>query len=267
MLENIHVLGRQFSFYQILVTVGILVMGWYALRRARKQGLDANRFLVFLLVAGAGVILGMHLLYAATVPERWALLGQIDSFQSLITNVYLVFGGSVFYGGLLFGMAAGLLYLRAKKLPAGPYADIMAAGVPLFHTFGRIGCFVSGCCYGIESRFGVTYHHALAEQANGVSRFPVQLAEAVCNALLFLLFHLAGTRGRCRGRLFALYLMSYSAIRFLLEFLRGDTERGIFSGLSVSQWISLALFPCAAAAFFLIGRGLRRQAIDESRII
>lgn len=75
---------------------------------------------------------------------------------------------------------------------------------------------------------------------------PCSWWEAAWNLVLFLL--LARLQRRGRDRLLPLYLALYAPARFLLEFLRGDAYRGIFLGLSTSQWISLFLFPAALYA-------------------
>lgn len=126
------------------------------------------------------------------------------------------------------------------------WASLTAPAIPLFHVFGRVGCFLGGCCYGLPSAWGFVYRYSPVAEANGVSRFPVQLVEAAWNLVLFLL--LARLQRRGRDRLLPLYLALYAPARFLLEFLRGDAYRGIFLGLSTSQWISLFLFPAALYA-------------------
>lgn len=257
MFESLNLFGREISLYQLIATAGVLVAGFYACRRAKRRGMDDNDMILCLLCAGVGVVLGGHLLYAVTQISLWPRLWTGGSWRDFFTNMYIVFGGSVFYGGLLGGMAAGALYLRHRGLSLGTYGDIMAAGTPLFHVFGRLGCFFSGCCYGVPSVFGVTYHHALVAQANGVSRFPVQLLEALMNLVLFLVMRRLERTGKYPGRLFGLYLMIYALGRFLLEFLRGDAYRGFLWGLSTSQWVSILLFPCALAAVLLLRRRQR----------
>lgn len=253
MIENITFLGREFSIYQIMATVGVLLTGVYACHRARRRGMDDNTMILFLLWAGGGVLLGGHLLYALTQAAQWTRLTGSSSWREFFIAVYSIFGGSVFYGGLLGGVATGVWYLHRKQEALGGYGDIMAAGVPLFHLFGRLGCFFSGCCYGVPCAFGVTYRHALIAQANGISRFPVQLVEALLNLALFLVMDRLGRKNRYSGRLFWLYLLCYASGRFLLEFLRGDTYRGFLWGLSTSQWISIFLF--SAALPVLLRRG------------
>ena len=97
------------------------------------------------------------------------------------------FGGQVFYGGLLGGIAGAVVYAKCARLEGFPdYADTVAPAIPLFHFFGRIGCFLGGCCYGIESDFGFVFTNAVVQSANGVRRFPVQLFESGFNLLLFI---------------------------------------------------------------------------------
>ena len=245
MVPSFVLLGKEIGTYTVMATAGILIAGWFACRMAKRRGLDPNDMLVTLLIAAIGVLLGSHLLYGLTnLPTIVALIrspGQVDSFFRLLQWLFYLFGGSVFYGGLLGGLAAGAIYLRHKGLPLGPFGDIAAPAIALFHCFGRIGCFLGGCCYGVEVSWGITYSHALIPQANGVPRLPVQLIESGFNLLLFCLLYALLRRGRLRSRLLLLYCSIYPAGRFVLEFFRGDAYRGIWFGLSTSQWISLLL--------------------------
>ena len=244
MIPSVDFLGKQISFYQILAIIGIFACGLFACAQAKKRGLDVDDMIVALLLCAAGALVGGHILYGIT---NLPLLGQVLArvpetglSGDFWSGMLLVFGGSVFYGGLLGGMAAGGLYWKRKRLPAG-YVDVMAVSVPLFHTFGRVGCFLGGCCYGIECPVGFVYTQNPIPQANGVRRFPVQLLEALFCLLLFLALFALLRRGLCRGRLLAVYLCVYSVGRFFLEFLRGDAYRGFLFGFSTSQITSMLL--------------------------
>jgi phosphatidylglycerol:prolipoprotein diacylglycerol transferase len=153
------------------------------------------------------------------------------------------FGGSVFFGGLIGGAIAGIITVRAVKLPWYPTLDLLTTLIPLFHCFGRVGCFLGGCCYGIPSQIGFTFRHSIVAAANGVNRFPVQLCEAGFNLILFFALYILFKKGKLRGQLFFLYLVCYSTARFFLEYLRGDVIRGVWAmGLSTSQIIAGLLF-------------------------
>lgn len=261
MFPTFELLGKTIGMYSVMAVVGLLAAGIFACQTAKKRGHDNNTMIEFLLVIGIGVLLGGHILYGLTnIQVLIKLVQNLDVIQSVgdfFIAMQYIFGGAVFYGGLFGGMLAGFIYAKRKKLPLPAYSDILAPAVPLFHLFGRIGCFLGGCCYGMESAFGFTYTHALLPQANGVSRFPVQLAEALINLLLFLLLWGLLRKNMGKGKLFNLYLILYSAARFILEFFRGDELRGFIFGLSVSQFISVFLFAAAGIYRLYINRRKR----------
>ncbi|MBQ9544421.1 MAG: prolipoprotein diacylglyceryl transferase, partial [Clostridia bacterium] len=188
---------------------------------------------------------GGHLLFALTNYKKLSVtLSQLFSvpLSLSIERLKTVFGGNVFYGGLVGSIISTLIYTKYSKVMDREITlNDLAVCIPLFHSFGRIGCFFGGCCYGKESGFGfVMAHNDFVPEAIGVRRFPVQLAEALCNALLFIV--LLYLYKKKRKRLIIVYLASYSVIRFVLEFFRGDLIRGIYFGLSTSQWISIIIF-------------------------
>lgn len=234
--------GRPIYMYVVMAIIGALVAGFFVCKQIKKRGLDDNDAIIFMLIVAAGIYVGSHLLFAITNMDKFYLITRINSFQSFIDIMGLLFSGSVFYGGLIGGAVAGLIYLKAKKLNIPLYLDICAVAVPLFHGIARIGCFCAGCCYGIESKFGFVFTRALDIEANGVRRFPVQLLESCCNLLLALVLWQFLKRGKFKNNLLCGYLLGYSIIRFSDEFLRGDTIRGFVFSLSTSQFISLIVF-------------------------
>ncbi len=258
MFPSFELFGRTIGLYAIMAVIGAFAAGLYAIHEGKKHGLDANDTIEAMLIICVGVLVGGHMLYALTnawrFPAFFANLNQIRSFEDFINAILPIFGGQVFYGGLFGGLAAGIIYGRRKKLDARLYADIFASAAPLFHAFGRIGCFLGGCCYGVESRLGFTFRRALIPEANFVQRFPVQLLEALFNFALFFVFRSLLSKDILRGHLFALYLITYAIGRFLLEFLRGDAIRGALLGVSTSQWISAAVIIAALIYFARIKR-------------
>ena len=201
---------KMITGYMIMTLIGIFVMGIFCVRKAIQYHTDDNDMIVLLLIAAIGAFLGSHILYGIVninlIIKVLTHLNRITSFEILVNCFIEIFGGAVFYGGLLGGLLAGFIYVKKKHLDTKLYSYIVAPAIPLFHMFGRIGCFLSGCCYGIESKFGFTFTHSLVESANGVSRFPVQLVEAFCNLLLFLLLYILQKKDKCRNSLLALSL-------------------------------------------------------------
>ena len=106
------------------------------------------------------------------------------------------------------------------------------------------------------------FTNSLVESANGVTRVPVQLYEAAFNLALFALLFILERKGALKGRLLALYLLTYPVGRFILEFWRGDEYRGYVFGLSTSQFISIILF--AGAALYFIFAPKRASAQERT---
>ena len=153
-----------------------------------------------------------------------------------------IWGGSVFYGGLLGGHPGGRCIPAPEGAALGPLGQPDSPGhPPSFMFLAGSDASWADAAMAFPLPGALSTGTAPVAEANGVSRFPVQLVEAAWNLVLFLL--LARLQRRGRDRLLPLYLALYAPARFLLEFLRGDAYRGIFLGLSTSQWISLFLFP------------------------
>ena len=247
MFPGFELFGRFVSSYVLMALAGIFTAGPFAMIQYRKRTGNSYNMLIVMLFSAIGIFLGGSLLYGITNIQYWYLLFQAKDFGEFIQTAYIIFGGSVFYGGLLGGMGVAAIVIKVRKLSFGDVTDCAAPAAPLFHCFGRIGCFLGGCCYGMESDFGFIYEHSLVEQANGVRRFPVQLAEALCLLIIFIVLWQLLKRGRLKGRLFAAYLLMYAPVRFILEFFRGDEYRGFLFGLSTSQIISIAIAVCTLA--------------------
>ncbi|MCQ2519108.1 MAG: prolipoprotein diacylglyceryl transferase [Lachnospiraceae bacterium] len=177
-----------------------------------------------------------------------------------------LFGGLVFYGGLLGAAVGTYIYCRQYKVLLEPIVKVTAPLIPFVHGFGRIGCFLGGCCYGIEYHgiFSVKYpFNEMVPKLNEVPRFPVQLLEAGLNFICTFVLLSLGKKMDSR-RLLGSYLFYYSVTRFLLEYLRGDAERGVYSLFSTSQVISIILFPIAV--FLIVGQrfGLKNAKKEKA---
>lgn len=149
------------------------------------------------------------------------------------------FGGFVFYGGFC-GMMLGLLYYTQKnKMIYEDYLDIYLSILPLGQAIGRIGCFFNGCCYGKEYNGAISVSYTI----NGIETrvFPTWFIESVFCLGIFCVFFI-NTKPLYSGSLSALYMISYSLYRFIIEFFRGDDARGIFCRISFSQYVSVVIF-------------------------
>lgn len=250
MFPSIEIFGREIGTYGILVVIGGFFCALVGRLLVKRFGMDLFDFLILMLSIGVGIFIGAHIVFALTNIKTLVLtfqhIGELwfERFWDLFVSCI---GGMVFYGGFLGGLAAIPVYRKFdKRCTCGQLFDVYAVLVPLFHVFGRIGCFLGGCCYGIESPFGFTVHgNEMNPGINDVCRLPVQLIESVCNLLIFLLIFYLFQKRIMEKRLIFLYMLIYPVVRFTLEFFRGDEIRGFVFGLSTSQWISIFLFAAA----------------------
>lgn len=157
-------------------------------------------------------------------------------------------GGLAFFGGLVGAIGTAYFYARRTGLSFASLVDLFAPIVPIAAAIGRIPCGLDGMDYGTptELPWGVVYLHPNSYAPNdGIPRHPVQFYEllgdlAIAGVLLKL-------RGRLpQGGLFLLYLVLFSAFRFMLFFLRGDVPI-VALGLKNGQLTALAIFAVASA--------------------
>jgi phosphatidylglycerol:prolipoprotein diacylglycerol transferase len=170
--------------------------------------------------------------------------------------------GFVFYGSLIFAIPTMLWFFKKNNLPTWGMLDIMGPTACIAHGFGRIGCFLAGCCYGkpTDSIFGVTYVDAAcqAEPLN-TPLHPTQLYEAGYIFSIFILLSILKKKKQFDGQLFLVYLILYAIGRGVLELFRADLERGfvIKDLISNSQFISVLIISIALYFYFK----LKRKAI------
>jgi phosphatidylglycerol:prolipoprotein diacylglycerol transferase len=174
--------------------------------------------------------------------------------------------GFVFFGSLLFAVPAVIWFFKKKNLPVWGMLDLTAFSAIIAHGFGRIGCFMAGCCHGVptDSFLGVMYTDpACQADPLNVSLHPTQLyAVTLLTGIFILLKWLYRRPNRFAGQLFLIYVMLYSLGRGVIEEFRGDEARGyLFDGLlSHSQFISLILITVAAVLYFRRKAGANQSA-------
>ena len=258
MLPYINLFGVDIPMYAVMAIFGAAAISAFCVlqcRYPRSSPPQIKTYDIFymLLYAFIGAVIGSKLLYLLTSVEVY-WIPQLDFWDNMRYWLLLIVGGGlVYYGGLIGALLGALRYVLHFKAPVSAMLDLGFAGVPLFHAFGRIGCFLAGCCYGAE------YHGALAvtfpENNQGkapadVELFPIQLTEALLNIILWAILFTVYRRTSRRWLTSGLYLVSYGTIRFILEFFRGDLIRGSILSLSSSQFISI--FAVAAGVLLLI---------------
>lgn len=192
----------------------------------------------------------------------------IDALFQSIESGRIEFGGIAWEGGVIGGFIAFILLAHfAVKRERGGEIELFSSlipGVVLAHAFGRVGCFLGGCCFGriTESPLGVVFPSGSAaaklypNTLTGVGSFPVlptQLFEAGFELLLFALMIVFYKKLK-RDNL-SIYLCAYGIFRFILEYWRGDDRGGTGTFLSPSQLMSVLLV-VAGVLIFLFRRGI-----------
>jgi phosphatidylglycerol---prolipoprotein diacylglyceryl transferase len=224
--------------YGFLIAIGAIAgVAYMAIQGKKEVGLtfdQANTLFLFIFLAA---VVGGKVFLFFEDPAYY-----LDHPKRLMTG-----RGFVFYGSFLFAIPTMLYYFRKHKLPAYPMLDVMAITTCLVHFFGRLGCFFAGCCYGKPtlSITGVTFTNEVcfAEPLH-TPLHPTQLYEAGYIALVMGALLVLRDRRKFHGQLFLLYLMFYALGRFVIEYFRGDIERGfvIENVISNSQFIALVIF-------------------------
>jgi phosphatidylglycerol---prolipoprotein diacylglyceryl transferase len=238
-LFNIKIYG-----YGTMIALGICVAVLIVTRRARQRGYDEDSILNMAILAVIAGVLGGKLLYIITE------LKPIMNDPSLLKDLG---SGFVIYGSIIGGAVGVYLYCRRKRWSAVKVFDLVIPSIPMAQGFGRIGCFLAGCCYGRTTTLpiGVMFK-AESVAPSGILLHPTQLYSSIFNFCLafFLLWY--DRKERKDGRVFSMYVIIYSVGRFVVEFLRND-PRGAVGILSTSQFISVFML-LAGILFFNLHR-------------
>lgn len=228
------------------ILTSFFLMTWLGKKNGHSSEFLSNFVLVLMLSAFIGARVGY-------VFEHWS------EFENNLSHIFNIFnGGIMYYGGLLGAWLGGSIYLLVLKKSVIDILDLTVTVLPLGHAWGRVGCFMNGCCFGkvTDLPIGVRYPYRSnvwwSQYNEGlISRFdklslpviPSQLIEAGLNLLIcIVLVVLYRKSNRIIGMHMGLYAIMYALIRFFTESLRGSDGRMIVGMLSLSQLISIGIF-------------------------
>jgi phosphatidylglycerol:prolipoprotein diacylglycerol transferase len=207
--------------------VGILFAKKTPLMRDLDDLINFSLWLIFL------GFLGARIFY---VIQFW------DEFRHQLLDIILIqrHTGFVWYGGMIASGLYILWFAWQRKLNLRELLDYLTPAVILGHAFGRIGCFLYGCCYGkvTEFKYGVHFPFDLEHL-----RHATQLYESGAYFLVFLLTVVIFYRKKLHGVVFGVGLLLHSLVRFSVEFIR-ENPTYLFN-LSSAQWIALGMMGIA----------------------
>ena len=255
--------------YGLMIAIAFLVAVPLMKRDAKKAGIDPNvmhDMSFWGLLLG---ILGTRILHIVMFPSHY-------SWGDPVGWIALWNGGLVFQGGPPVVIIFCFFYLKKKGQPTWKTGDVIFPYLALGHAFGRMGCFLNGCCHGAPTDvpWGTSFPKGSPAQLmfeeltqkNGWSCavHPTQLYSviALVSLCLFLLF-LRNKWHPFDGFTMPVYFCLYSMYRFSVEFLRGDGEVRAWNHLSQQQLICILFFVIGLIMFFIMRSMLRGHAIEE----
>jgi len=210
--------------------------------RAGKRGVEPGIIYDLSILLIISAIVGSRGLYIIT---------HLDHFHGIIDIFALWQGGATYYGGMVLAVITAAVYLRFKKLSFLTIADICAPSIGLGIFFTRIGCFLSGCCFGHPTTcfLGVIFPKGSPAgfQYPETSIHPTQLYSSAYGALIFILLMLIDRKDLPRGALFGLLCVFYGTARFVVDFFRFYEGSAMLGPLTLNQVVSLGLIAAGAA--------------------
>jgi phosphatidylglycerol:prolipoprotein diacylglycerol transferase len=228
--------------YGLMMAIAFIVGTWLGTREARRLGIDEDRLVNVILVTLIASVLGARMLY---------VLEHLSEFRREWTSALALWqGGLTLYGGIIAGVFAGLVAARRMGLPVWIVADALTPALALGTAFGRVGCFLNGCCYGRPTTlpWGVTFpldSFATLEFGHQAVH-PSQLYNALAGLLLFALFQATRRRFRVPGVMFWSFLFLFALVRIPLDLTRAYEPEALLLrigqlGFTESQLMSLGI--------------------------
>lgn len=229
----------QIPMYGLMIASGIVTANVIAYFVVKKHGLNWWDMIILEGYTLLGGIIGSKLLYfiVSFKEIEWNRITDEKYLNAILAS------GFVFYGGLILGLAMFFMAGKIHNIDFMQYANKLIFLVPWIHGFGRIGCFMAGCCYGkpYTGFLAVTYPECSLAAPAGVPLFPIQLVEAIFLLVISIVLLIFIFVNKCSYSV-ELYLAMYGVLRFVLEYMRYDEKRGIYGWFSTSQWISIGIF-------------------------
>jgi phosphatidylglycerol---prolipoprotein diacylglyceryl transferase len=233
-----------------------LVVGWVlSLRLAEKDGLDPRTMKVCVAVTAIAALVGARLLFVITNP---------DVFRHVLDVFNFATGGLVAYGGFLGGLIGSIVFCRYARVPFLVWADCAVPTLCTGLALTRMGCLLAGCDFGarFDGAWAITFPRSSPafdqqviegllpiEAVASLPVHPTQIYESLAGVCLLALVMRVRRVRRSPGEALAAFAIGYGVLRYLIEIVRADAQRGSLGPWSTSQVIA---FATAAAAIALI---------------
>jgi len=256
--ELFHIGGLTIYGYGFCILVGVLAAFYHLYLNRVRLGMDVDSISTVILICFVGVFIGGKVFYFMEDPAgHWR---NMDVFLGDLGN------GFVFYGSFLVTLLLLWVWMRKMGWDFWDKMDDIGIAGAFVHGFGKLGCFLAGCCHGVvclNSSYGVVFNDPKSHaEPLGEALYPVQLWDAGIVFFSIAMMLLMQKRGKLfGGQLFFFYALIYGVGRFFTEGYRGDVSRGfVFDGLlSHSQFIAILVVAFSGVGYWYLGR---RQKIQ-----
>ena len=252
--------------YALCILAGVFVAVWWTDRRYRALGGPRDTALDVALVAVPVGIIGARLYHVVTSPDAYFGPG---GDPALIPQIWR--GGLGIWGGVAFGVIAGIWLLRRRGLRLGPFYDAAAPTILVAQALGRFGNYFNQELFGgpttLPWGLEIDRAHLPLGYAPGTLFHPTFLYEALWNAagaalLVWLGRYLARRDGAVGGRLMWAYLMVYTSGRVWIEVLRVDEAHRVL-GMRLNVWTSILVFLLGLVGYIMVSRRHLDDAVTE----
>lgn len=240
--------------YGVMLALSFLLGIYLASCRARKRGVEVQYVLD----------LSVYIILAAVIGSRMAyIVFHLSDYRNVLDMIAIWQGGATLYGGLLLSVAVSYYFSLKRKINFWLLADIMSPSIALGMVFTRIGCFLSGCCFGSPTSvpWGVIFPptspagiYARSFTGEAVALHPAQLYSSLASLIIVLALLTIEKRFHKQGGVFGAFLVLYGIDRFTVDFFRFYESNMVAIGLSLNQLLSIALVLCG---LFLLVRKVR----------
>ncbi len=247
--------------YGVFVAIGFLAGISYALREARRVGEDPEKILDLCFWILITAIVGARLMF---------ILLNIKEYIKYPMEIIKIWrGGLVFYGGVILSIIVAAFFMYRHKLNPWKVSDILSPGIALGLFFGRIGCFLAGCCYGkpTDLPWAVTFRNPVSLANLGVPLHPTQLYSSLNGLIIFLILLVLRKFKKFEGQITISFFFLYAITRSIIEVFRDDLRGYIIApgsltsfpgfSLSSSQLIGIPVVLASVFLFFYLRKRAR----------
>ena len=229
--DHFTIFGLDIAYYGFIIAVAMALGVFVACKNAKLRGLRTDDI----------ILLACYVLPLAVIGARIYYVIFADQSFSFVEILRIWDGGMAIYGGVIGGAIGVMLFCFIHKHNFLDVGDIAAPSLILGQSIGRIGCYFSQCCYGIEVTDPSLQWFPLSTQIGGTWHLSTMFYESLWDLLLFIALMLILRKGwvKQRGSIVGLYFIGYGVGRAWIEALRGDSL--YLGAIKVSQLLSIIL--------------------------